>query len=59
MAEYERRKAHRDAIQQQQEGEQAQNVDRYGDLADDTPAAQAKMKANMTREQRIGLSSAR
>ena len=58
IADYERRKAHRDALKQQEEDQQ-QTADRYGEAAEDTPAAQAKSKAKMTREQRIGLAPAR
>lgn len=58
IADYERRKAHRDAIKQQEE-EQAQHTVQYGEATDDTPAAQAKTKAKMTREQRLGLAGSR
>ncbi|USW54690.1 Putative anaphase-promoting complex, subunit CDC26 [Septoria linicola] len=58
IAEYERRKAHRDALKQQEENEQSTGKI-YGDAQDTTPAAQAKPKAKTTRDQRIGLGASR
>ncbi|KAM3419870.1 hypothetical protein BST61_g3199 [Cercospora zeina] len=58
IAEYERRQAQRDTLKRQ-EGN-AQNPEQtYGQTPDDTPAGQAKSRAKLTREQRLGLGSTR